>query len=651
MSDPTPEATAGAIVDVRTTDVLGQLQTSLDVTGCVDDVLRFVPYAALAGLGTPDERPDVVPILGPDDLDEETDGPAHRARLLAVRAEALDALLGLGDLRCDYIVLGDGLTQVTDPTDDDAAVVAAFATFARRRSMGLIATGVVDQLRFDVLRSLGVTHAAGPHVDRRLQVDPSPDFGRTAQERARCFRLDLDASTTLPEVAAVVCEHVIDLGLLPSIYLESHGLMRCLAQRGYWQVMDGIPVDRGVVGRTFRTGRAQLVDARTDPNFIGAVPGLAAEATVPLRVGGTMRGVLSVESTRPFVAADHRHIARVGSELERAMQRVEFHLADGAVHRLARATAELATLDDEHSVAHAAVRLACRVSLMSSAMIAVPFGSEPIGVRAAQGPLAGALRAVQPRLLAELAEDLIGVSSCISGGDEDGQVRPALESLRTSGSTAVGAFPVECGGSRGLLIVADHAPGELDGELREAMELLAGAVGRAFDHVRLVTALRTRAQRDHLTSVGNRGAFEDFVDQLESQPVPSSGDVAVLLADLDGFKGVNDRFGHHVGDQVLVETAREMAAALRPDDCLFRIGGDEFAIVLPGVDDETAELLAQRICQRVRPILQPHDASLSIGIALRSGDESIADCLRRADHALYQVKRNGSGTARLATSI
>ena len=636
----------GAIVDVRTSEVLGRFHAPgrAHVVG-VGEGLDFVSRRDLD-----DETigvPGVVPVLSARDA-AAPDDSVRRASLLAVEVDGLHALLGSDLVRPDFVILHGALSQVADPEDEGAAVVAAIATFARRRSIRLVATEVADQLRFDVLRSLGVTHAAGPHVDRRLALDPSPSLGRSPQERARAFRLDLEAAVTLSEVAAVTCAHVVEMGLLPSIYVESHGLMRCIAQRGYWQIMDGIPVDRGVIGRTYRTNKPQFVDAKNDPAFIGAAPGLMVEVTAPLTVGGVVRGVLSVEATRELDPTERHQIERIATEVERAMQRVAFEFADGAVHRLARATAELAALEDEAGVAHAAVRLACRVSLMGSGMLALPNGTGTLTARSYQGPLGPSLRDVAPELLAELASHLDGVSSCISGGDEGGRVQPALESLRRSGATALGAFPLDCGDSRGLLIVADQAPGELEAELREAMELLAGAIGQAFHHVRLVDALRTRAQRDHLTSVGNRSAFDELATEMDRSTRSPDDRTAVLVADLDRFKQVNDRFGHHAGDRLLVDTVDSMAAALRPGDQLFRIGGDEFAIVVPGVDRERAVALADRICDRVRPHLEPAGASLSIGIALLGPEETVYGCLRRADRVLYEVKRSGEGGVRLA---
>lgn len=174
------------------------------------------------------------------------------------------------------------------------------------------------------------------------------------------------------------------------------------------------------------------------------------------------------------------------------------------------------------------------------------------------------------------------------------------------------------------------------------MELLAGAVARTLDHVRVNEALRLRAERDSLTMVGSRGAFDDALTSLET-----CGDaVAIVLADIDRFKQVNDRLGHLTGDRVLIDTAQAMLECLRQDDQLFRIGGDEFAILVPGVDPETATGLAQRLVAHTGRLLGEVDAGLSVGVAARVPGETMQQCMVRADHGLYEAKSERPASAR-----
>ncbi len=586
-------------------------------------MLRFVPLPAPADA-------DVVPVVAPG-----SPAPDGAHRFLAVTVGGLADLAAIGDALVDFVVLAPSIVRADDARAD--ATLAALVAYADARSIAPIATGIDDQLGYERLRTLGVRYGAGPHIDRRLAAGERLAPAHTAQERCHGLRARIEAAGSATEVAAAVCDHVDSLGLLPSVYVERNGLLRCMARRGYWQVMDGIPVGMGVLGRTFRRGRAERVDASDDGEFIAAAPGLVAEVAIPIAVDGVVRAVFSVECTRSFEPAEVHEIERIGVELERGLQRVGLDGASTALHALARANAELASSPDEDTVAHTAVRMACTVAGTSSAMIALPDPDGITSVRAAAGPLAKALRRLDGSRMTELTAELGGISSCMAGGDEDGHVQPVFDDIRRSGGTSLVVFPVRCEGEEaGLLFVADAMPGGLGIEAREAMELLAGAVARTLEHVRVHDALRLRAERDSLTMVGSRGAFDDALIALDGR---DADPVAIVLADIDWFKQVNDRLGHLRGDQVLVDTAQAMLECLRQDDQLFRIGGDEFAIVLPGVaDQDTAAILAERLVLRTRDDLRAVDAGLSVGVAVRVPGERMQDCMVRADRGLYEAK-------------
>ncbi len=588
-------------------------------------MLRFVPSPAPQGA-------DVVVVLDPGAARScQPAGPGF----LAVTVRSIGDLTDLADLLPDFLVLEPGIAPNGDGHAD--GTVAAIVAYADSRSIGVVATGIDDQLCYDRLRMLGVRYGAGPHIDQRLEAGDQLAPAHTPQERSQALRARLQSLGSAAEVASAVCDHVDALGLLPSVYVERSGLLRCMAQRGYWQVMDGIPVGMGVLGRAYRRGRAEHVDATLEGEFIAAAPGLVAEVVVPVRIDGEVRAVFSVECTRSFEPGEIHEIERIGVELERALQRVGLDRATTALHALARANAELASSPDEATVAHTAVRMACTVAGASSAMIALPDLDSLTTVRAAAGPLAKVLRRLDGARMTELAQELGGISSCMAGGDEDGHVQPVFDDIRRNGGTSLVVFPVRCEGEEaGLLFVADAMPGGLEVEAREAMELLAGAIARTLDHVRVHDALRLRAERDSLTMVGSRGAFDDALVALDG----GEGEhVAIVLADIDWFKQVNDRLGHHTGDQVLIDTAQAMLECLRQDDQLFRIGGDEFAIVLRGVvDGAAAAALADRLVMNTRKHLSVVDAGLSVGVAVRQPGERMQDCMVRADRLLYEEK-------------
>lgn len=173
------------------------------------------------------------------------------------------------------------------------------------------------------------------------------------------------------------------------------------------------------------------------------------------------------------------------------------------------------------------------------------------------------------------------------------------------------------------------------------------------DRERARDLLRHRATHDDLTGLPNRRVLHDLlIDNLTPQGAQGrAAPFVVLFMDLDGFKAINDTLGHHAGDRVLVEVSVRIREALRDDDTLVRIAGDEFVAVCSGpLDEATARAIAGRVHRR---IVEPIDVngldvtvSASIGIALSppsTGDATrdALGILRLADHAMYDAKRAG----------
>jgi diguanylate cyclase (GGDEF)-like protein len=162
--------------------------------------------------------------------------------------------------------------------------------------------------------------------------------------------------------------------------------------------------------------------------------------------------------------------------------------------------------------------------------------------------------------------------------------------------------------------------------------------------------LARQASRDPLTELGNRKMFMDHATDALADADDTM--TAVILIDLDGFKGVNDTYGHATGDALLRTAAERLNANVRANDTVSRLGGDEFVVLLPRLtDDQIADTVAHRI---LRDLLQPlvvGDTVLTIrasaGIALTRGSGAgVEEMMREADLALYQAKAEGKGVAR-----
>ena len=159
-------------------------------------------------------------------------------------------------------------------------------------------------------------------------------------------------------------------------------------------------------------------------------------------------------------------------------------------------------------------------------------------------------------------------------------------------------------------------------------------------------ALHHAATHDPLTMLGNRRGLSEQLGKVLGR-IPRTGTrIAILALDLDGLKPVNDRFGHATGDQVLVTVGERLRAAVRRDDPIARVGGDEFVVVLVGVhNDEQVAHLAEKIRTELsRAIVvndEPVQVTASIGAVLAGPDEGATALLARADAALYEAKQSG----------
>ena len=155
--------------------------------------------------------------------------------------------------------------------------------------------------------------------------------------------------------------------------------------------------------------------------------------------------------------------------------------------------------------------------------------------------------------------------------------------------------------------------------------------------------LTAMAMRDPLTGLLNRRALLSALTAAAKSPPANGTNDALFILDLNGFKGVNDRHGHAVGDQVLEAVSGRFQSAARPSDLVARIGGDEFAVLAYDVDRETAHKIGSRFVEslagHIRAGGHTHKVTMALGIALIPDDGATAEeVLRNADLAMYRAK-------------
>jgi diguanylate cyclase (GGDEF)-like protein len=228
-----------------------------------------------------------------------------------------------------------------------------------------------------------------------------------------------------------------------------------------------------------------------------------------------------------------------------------------------------------------------------------------------------------------------------------------LEGLSPEGGAMVLALAGQVA-SKAEVRTSDHQL-LVAGDWRWTRWLIKGIVGAGGVVVMAVTdvdrdhaereALRFRALHDPLTGLVNRSQFVELTEHALRGHRRHPGLLAVLFVDLDHFKEINDTYGHAWGDQVLIAVSAALRGAVRPEDVLARIGGDEFAVMCDRLDEHAdAVAIADRVRGALRdPVIVDDvalDLSVSVGVAYANGAREVPEMiLDRADQAMYEEKR------------
>ncbi|MDP9021391.1 MAG: diguanylate cyclase [Actinomycetota bacterium] len=213
---------------------------------------------------------------------------------------------------------------------------------------------------------------------------------------------------------------------------------------------------------------------------------------------------------------------------------------------------------------------------------------------------------------------------------------------------AVPLFSPELGQLIGVLVLYDRADGApFDAADLYTLRSFAAQASVAIENVRLHQATQQASITDGLTGLWNLRYFRQRAEEEVERAARFGHDLAMIILDIDHFKAVNDRYGHPVGDTVLIEVAQRVSAQVREVDTVARYGGEEFVLVLPETDLQGAARTAERIRQAVgaSPVeTEVGDlwVTVSLGVVgTRGSERSVDELLRAADQAMYAAKQAG----------
>ncbi len=502
-------------VGLRANLEIACLAAATDLGGPPDSRLLFVNLspsllAEPAALRLLDRLPDRLVIeLTEQEAVEDYDGLRRDlAPWLArgVRIAIDDAGAGYSSLRHvieltpDFLKLDRELVRDLDRDRNRRALVSAMSAFAAEVGTSVIAEGVETAEELEVLRDAEVDLVQGyllarpgapwPVVDDHARPQSvgeglAPGHGKADESRL------VEALGRAPDsrrACAAVVEHLFRQGqVMPSAYLERHGELRCTAQRGLWQILDGMSGSSGITGRTWKTGRPIVVpDVSKNPAYLEAIPGVVSEICVPIVVGGTAVGALNVESLTPLPTGMLAQMERCADLLAERLHVIGDHLEESSWDRTVRASVIISGIADTPQMPDLLLRCLRDASRMDSGALIVD-GPDGPSVEAVVGPLGEALVALTSSELTSLSSLVNDIRSCYTGGDALGRGFVGTDSLRDAGARVVMVLPLWAQRVRlGSVVLAHSRPDQLTGEEVRPLETLA-------DHAASALASRRRA--------------------------------------------------------------------------------------------------------------------------------------------------------------
>ncbi|MFP3466919.1 diguanylate cyclase [Leifsonia sp. SIMBA_070] len=353
--------------------------------------------------------------------------------------------------------------------------------------------------------------------------------------------------------------------------------------------------------------------------------------------------------TSQMAAGDRRLVALVDAaertqyEAHLIQQNARMERMRGRLEVILEASSAFGNAKSETELAEILCATAAKAFQAEDSVVFLTNGSGQLEQIAGTHPLAGA---IPPGSLVAAVQELDRVVT-ISGTEEGDKFDPVIgAAMRSRGVQAILAAPFRSGGLlRGVLSCFFRRPREFDDEVAPVAGSLVAQAGQVIKTLGLQRRLEHLAFHDEVTGLPNRRLLNL---QLQDSVRTGHDMVAALFLDLDGFKAVNDTYGHHIGDLLLREVAHRLNSTVRQHDFVARYGGDEFVILSEVRDIEAAHTLADRIRHAINapygdlPATVSIQASIGMSLAPLQGNSWNPDYLiRLADHAMYAAKNAG----------
>jgi diguanylate cyclase (GGDEF)-like protein len=430
-----------------------------------------------------------------------------------------------------------------------------------------------------------------------------------------------------------------------AVLLPVHHRLRCVAATGAWHVYSSVAPGRGVAGRVYAKGETAVVtDPDHDTEYIPLSPNSAVEICVPIVDGdGQVIGAFNSEWKHEIDVDDAtKSLEEIARLLGDRIGELGGPPPESRSERLLRYALGFASASSDDELL--ALDAARQVSGLATQVI-VLLNGDGLDVHiddANPTALGERIAALDPDQLRRLISRAERFGASYTFGDPEKLDASGWEMLTNLGVRTLISVPVGVKHGRdriaGVLLSVDDAVGYPDAEIANLLSLLAAQAWGSLERLRTLSNLRDLATSDPLTGLRHQGPFGERL--ATSRP----GHTAMLAIDIDGFKAINDTYGHQAGDAALVDLARALSGALRTGDELFRVGGDEFAVVVDVQRLEEATGVAERLVAAARRVGQ----SISVGVALQETTETPGQTFRRADTALYDAKRGGRDGVRMA---